>query len=491
MLTRLSLENFKAFGKRQDVALAPLTLIYGPNSGGKSSLLRSLVALKQTAASHGTPLGALLTRGDSVDLGDHRSIVHGHDTSRDIVIGVCFKGDYQPGYKWPPRSTIPQNHEYRAEVHFGKIHDEIEGRNVGFGSKKIRLSIDEGRSLEILLDKASGYWGHSQGQANIQGYNFLSQEECRRFVHDAARFQALEMEDSVHVSPGSLEVLVETLWESPANLCSNDSFLPGLTGDSLEGGDAPTIRKGKYIESLLKRMTDRMTSGLSSLSYLGPQRGFPARLHLTSGAERDSVGTAGEHVAHVIHLHQEEICERVNASFAAFEIPYSLSIRDIGDAVTGDVLVMSLTDQHGIAVATPDVGFGISQLLPIIVEGAISSAEAICVEQPELHLHPRLQAHVADLLIGKLGPTPVRPPEPLKLERQWIVESHSEMLIRRLQRRIREGLLDPGDVAVLFVQPGYEHGSEVLRLDLDEDGEFVQEWPGGFFEEGYQELFRP
>ena len=75
-------------------------------------------------------------------------------------------------------------------------------------------------------------------------------------------------------------------------------------------------------------------------------------------------------------------------------------------------------------------------------------------------------------------------------EKQWIVETHSELLILRIQRRIREGSLNPSDVSVLYVNPNAPdaEGSTISRLRLDEKGDFIDEWPDGFFEDGFGEL---
>jgi predicted ATPase len=137
-------------------------------------------------------------------------------------------------------------------------------------------------------------------------------------------------------------------------------------------------------------------------------------------------------------------------------------------------------------VGPSDVGFGIGQLLPIIVQGLLARGRVVCVEQPEIHLHPRLQAHVSDFLIKTSGAgreTDRRAPRT-----QWIVETHSEAMILRLQRRMREGAITPNDVSVLYVRPG-PTGSEIVPLRLAEDGTFIDEWPSGFFEERFDELF--
>ena len=132
-----------------------------------------------------------------------------------------------------------------------------------------------------------------------------------------------------------------------------------------------------------------------------------------------------------------------------------------------------------------DVGFGINQLLPVIVEGVDfftgTEGRVLCVEQPEIHLHPRLQAHLADLMIANITG---------RGEKQWIVETHSELLILRIQRRIRERKLEPSDVSVLYVDPNTDEtrGTTITQLRLDENGDFIDAWPDGFFEEDFGEL---
>ena len=186
--------------------------------------------------------------------------------------------------------------------------------------------------------------------------------------------------------------------------------------------------------------------------------------------------------------------DKVNHWFERFSVPYNLSVETLGEVeIAGEYVSLSLIGTRSqTRVTLADVGFGINQLLPVIVEGVAEPVPGtfysfgrdnsiLCVEQPEIHLHPRLQAEVAELMIetsrGDRG-------------KQWIVETHSELLVRRIQRRIYEGKLDPSDVSIIYVDPQDDEykGSEIKILRLDEDGEFIDEWPRGFFEEGYNEM---
>ena len=132
-----------------------------------------------------------------------------------------------------------------------------------------------------------------------------------------------------------------------------------------------------------------------------------------------------------------------------------------------------------VEVTHRDVGIGISQVLPVLVMAYGSSGKLLAMEQPEIHLHPAIQAELADVFIeSALG---IR-------QNTFILETHSEHIILRLLRRIREGSLKSEDICVVFVEP-LSQGSRAIELRIDEDGDFIDEWPGGFFEESFHEKF--
>ena len=176
------------------------------------------------------------------------------------------------------------------------------------------------------------------------------------------------------------------------------------------------------------------------------------------------------------------LARRVNQWLKRFGINYSLRVKR-----RKDVFALQLLDsRRGTELSHVDVGFGISQLLPIIVQCLAVDDKLIIVEQPEIHLHPRLQSELGSFLIEAAETT----------KNRFLIETHSEHLLLRIQRRMREtqsGLapkrqtVTPGNVDVLYVEP-QEDRSTVRRMPLRPNGALAKAWPGGFFEEGLEEV---
>jgi hypothetical protein len=161
-------------------------------------------------------------------------------------------------------------------------------------------------------------------------------------------------------------------------------------------------------------------------------------------------------------------------------------ITDKGDKISDLVLIDKRTKTP---VSHRDVGIGISQIIPILVSCYGLSDALVAIEQPEIHLHPKLQAELGDVVIeSAIG----------EQKNFFLLETHSEHLLLRIMRRMREtynhelpeGCLpvQPEDVSVLFVESD-SRGSFVREMPLNKRGELVKAWPGGFFEEGLEEVF--
>jgi AAA ATPase domain/AAA domain, putative AbiEii toxin, Type IV TA system len=173
---------------------------------------------------------------------------------------------------------------------------------------------------------------------------------------------------------------------------------------------------------------------------------------------------------------------------------------DLGDlqelyATLATTTEIGLLDvNRGVLVAPNDVGVGISQMVPVVVSCLMDPKGLVAIEQPELHIHPAIQVGMGDLFVeaSTLYQPAIGP------ERSLLVETHSEHIMLRLLRRIREKNdnelppgtygLSPEDLSVVYVE-ATKSGPIFRNLRVGDDGEFIDRWPRGFFEERAEELF--
>lgn len=226
---------------------------------------------------------------------------------------------------------------------------------------------------------------------------------------------------------------------------------------------------------------------LKSVYYVGPLREYPKRLYLWSGETPDHVGEKGDRAVEAI----------LAAGSRSFNWKPRQKTRPLGELVAERLRSMRLISDFEVKPLGPhrkeyevlvrtapklpevkltDVGFGVSQVLPVIVEALYVPRRSIVIfEQPEIHLHPRVQAELADLFVDAIRARENGIPR----DCQFIVESHSEHFLRRLQRRIAEEELSAEDAALYFVHTeGATARIEALKVDLF--GNIVN-WPEGFF----------
>jgi hypothetical protein len=230
---------------------------------------------------------------------------------------------------------------------------------------------------------------------------------------------------------------------------------------------------------------------MNNIAYLGPLRHFPERTYLWTGTAPKEMGPRGENTIAMLIASERNRTERRRRgpSLARREPPLDL-LKQVSDWLNRMNLVNEFqiasigTDKRfyeakvsvgveGIGNSLIDVGFGVSQVLPVVTlllsapEGSI-----VLIEQPEIHLHPSAQAHLADLFLEVAEQRGL----------QLIIESHSEHLLARLQRRIAEteyAFANPDNIKMYFCR-AEAHGSSIQPVEINEYGQ-IANWPENFF----------
>lgn len=217
------------------------------------------------------------------------------------------------------------------------------------------------------------------------------------------------------------------------------------------------------------------------MNHISPLRAHPRRFYYLDKANINMVLDAldGNSLAEVLK-ENDKVRESVNSWLSKFGLKVDVS-------TIQDVVHQLKIHQHSLDLDITDVGFGISQILPIIVQGFLSFSDSLTmVEQPEIHLHPKMQAELADLFIDIVkGDTDSQKKRRVRKENRQkylLIETHSEYLLKRLMRRIKEGVISSERVAVYFIEPPKEEGdpSQVVEKEVSHEGFF--EWPKDFYE---------
>lgn len=437
MLTKLRIKNFKGWKDTGDVRLAPLTILFGANSTGKSSLGHLLLALKQTAAS--ADRRRALHTGDEaslIDLGTFIECLHGHDPKAQLEFTL----------EWSTPEGIevrnPLDHD-RAYVGNRLLLTSTLVANAQEQPVVRRLRYELHKERETVLSATLRHGEDGKVQLQAEPY---------RLVHAHGRKWPLDPPEKFYrISDRSL---------------------------------------ARYQNAdFLAEFALQVERNLAALSYLGPLREHPRRVYGWSGNTPEDVGSKGEYAIAAI-LAAEAERRTLNRGYKqktyAFATFVAKWLQDLGVISSFEVQrtakgrkdyeVKVKTHGGRTPVALPDVGFGVSQVLPALVEAFYCPEGAtVWMEQPEIHLHPQVQAELADVFISAVRAYEHGRPRNVQL----IVETHSEHFLNRLQRRIAEESVHSDEVAVFFAR-ATDDRSELEELKLNEYGD-ITNWPDNFF----------
>lgn len=442
MITKLFLQNFKSWKEIDNLRLAPITGLFGSNSSGKTSILQLLLMLKQTAES--------ADRTQVLNLGDDRSLVE-LGTFKDIIYNHTKESFLKCGLTWELKKEL----KVADPEHKGKFI--FEGDNLEF-----QTEIEENGAGRIAVDK--------------MGYTFDSHHFGMERKSKQKTQYKLSHKKATGQSDFKFKHTVGRVWDLPS---------------PIKCYGFPDQVKAYYQNAgFLSDIQLAFEELFSNVYYLGPLREYPKRQYTWAGAQPADMGRRGEKVIDAILASRERnqpISRGKRLKRLTVEEYVAYWLRELG--MIHDFSVEPITEGSNLyrvwvrkspnsaKVLITDVGFGVSQILPVITLCYyVPEGSTILMEQPEIHLHPTVQAGLADVFIDAIKTRKV----------QIVLESHSEHLLRRLQRRIAEEQL-PYENAVLYFCEMVDGRSRLNHLDIDLMGR-ITNWPDGFFGDEFGEM---
>ncbi|MDE0262959.1 MAG: DUF3696 domain-containing protein [Bryobacterales bacterium] len=432
MLNSLKVENFKAW-RTLDIEFGRVTGLFGANSSGKSSILQFLLMLKQTK--NATDRGLVLDFGEPnalVNLGTYRDVVHKHDENAII--------------RWSIDWTTP------TPVKF----DERRYLLYGFT-----------QSGKCLQTECRVGWKRSKLQAEYLRYNLGGRGfDLKPISEDRTEF-ALTSNLDPYLRP-----------------VQNQGWPKSLPGPTKTHLFPPQIKASYRNADILNTFEIEYESLMDRIFYLGPLREYPRREYSWAGTAPSDVGIRGERTVEAI-LAATNNGETRSLGPRKRRKPFQAMIAhwlkelglvnafEIHEVAEGSNLYRTSVTTHRKSshVMLSDIGVGVSQVLPALVllyyvpEGSI-----VLLEQPEIHLHPSVQSGLADLILAVAKTRQL----------QVIVESHSEHLLRRLQRRVAEDTVASEDVRLYFASMSTDGAAQLHDLRINQYGE-IMNWPENFF----------
>lgn len=425
-LTKIRLENFKCFANSGDIPLAPLTVIFGRNNSGKSSILQSLLLLRQTLDSpeYGVRLNL---RGPLYPAGTFADIVHQHRSKQHILMQF----DVSPQNKMPPAVL---------EIEFGS--DEPQPPRL----TRLAVRAHSCQPLEVRRGRGAG------GPYELLiGSDRIGGEKQANF-----RFPV-------------------------------DQFLP-LIGPETPRVGRPNERRMK-TRSAARSVLAEFQMVLREMRAVGAFRRQPQRRYEYQGHMPEVIDSVGENVVNSLiedttrRRSRGELLRTVNLWLKAVGRVRLMAPRRISKSAKLFEIRVRDTDS-GRWANFADVGFGIGQAFPVFVEGLRTpEGGTFLIQEPEIHLHPDAQLAMGDFLVSL-----VRGGRRVIAEthsEHLLLRIRREVLKSTTNGRSRRAI-KPKDISIIHVDKLPDGTSHARRLEMDELAQ-IKDWPKGFMEDATQE----
>lgn len=533
MIECLYANNYKSFSDF-NLDLTSINILLGSNSCGKSSITNLLLMLSQTCDSIGSYESLFRLNGQKSSFGEAKNIFKDKKINNYVTIGLAvpnfvvdenitdmelydfgeFVGDYlrkvvvhvrrHKGYNKSASKIVEKIHsEFNDYFYSMNVFIDNDSKRKGEVYKRLTYFVRAmQRSLEL---EVVDFKSDSSVDANAN-FDIVDVSKLRDFV-------SVQLIDKFKLKPNKLEYIVA--YDSIRNECylkgvkfinntgdvvidinclkskrariyseiicekvlgrSKDEILKGFNFKSLKPIDVTELdlmRKNplaNYIRFYIGFFLELFHSEIkgTKINHVSPLRAFPQRYYLLEKSAQHITlnSNDGSQLAEVLK-NNPDVLYKVNELFIDFDI-------QISTEKVNDIIHRIVVRQHNISVELTDVGFGISQVLPILVQAFLCPSKSITIiEQPEIHLHPKMQAWLTNALV-KISK---------ENNKKFIIETHSDTIIKRLQIL----LLDPNvnffdnDLNIFHLERDCIGNTSLKKIEFNSLAEIS--WPKNFMD---------
>lgn len=516
MIGNVFLENFQGFAEGLEIPIRPLTLIFGPNSSGKSAIIRAIRFAQQSLSPQDRSLGNnFISQGTQIDIGSFQTAVNRHDSSKKMRIGLEVGNPVSNLVQVQKVVfTLGEQMQCEAIAFIGIVDSKEDSWPFRVNLRRTNLTFKSNQPLRVTASttvynrnsKTSELWKLDKKSAETVAAidEVLLQEKIMEskagrnkkrssLYLDLNESEQDELRQQLRASRWTVEGLL------PRRSWHGDVGQRDSSGSQLGNFLRGQLRT-QFTDHIFSQTIDllRITTSPRNMAYVGPLRTVPDRITFISGS-KVSLAADGSDIASALAANPETrnrisewLVEATNGTYELEFVPFEGEAK----AIYGDAGALVLRDRVvGANVAFTDAGTGLSQILPILEKmvhfdatrsdlgdleidlrrGVIVSdiGSSLLIEQPELHLHPKMQSDLMGLFVKHVSES--------RGASQIIAETHSETMVLRLQREIQNSSLNPEMVSVIYVQKNKLTGdSEVISLPMNSSGNFLSTWPESF-----------
>jgi len=436
---KLSVWGFKSIKEVREFEFTPLTLLAGINSSGKSSLIQILLLLKQTIESESKEI--LRLNGPYVYAESLIDLLYGKQPGNLMIAMRVKAGEMSKDVREAFEMLLAKNvfDEMLFEVAF-KVNGEVKVASIN-----LELQSQNGNRYTWQTNRLS-----SGDEYSMRGWRLLNGEEL--------------------------------LKDEPRCKVRFENFIPAIF--EIQGKqDASVMEESRaFTSTAMKAVYSYLKEMLSSIYYIKALRVEPElKKSYNTAVNRTYIDADGQNLQFVYNEQKNSLIDGSEETLAQalvrwldkeLKLSNNIDIKQDDEKYYHTLMQM----QKGLNVDLCQVGFGVSQVLPILVQGLLTpKGSTLIVEDPEVHMHPSVQAGLVDFWL-----------EMIRQGKHVLIETHSEHIVTRLRRRIAESRqlrsgIGKENVGICFVSIGKE-GSVYTSIDVTEQGAFSAPLPEGFMD---------